>query len=136
MKHVPGHPFGRQILSCRFEDDRRIEFNSRDHDEVLEPEPDDGDHSLFSPAIEFGKDWDRLITEFWRRAELKQGWVESNRSVRKMLADQSLEYDVPPEVNEELRQEIERISLHARSLFQSAAGSAQDSPMRDAEEAQ
>ena len=122
-------------MSCRFYEDRDIQFNAREDGEVDDDPHEDGDHSKFARAIEFDKTWDRLIEEFWRRGVTKQEWVEGDRRVRKMMAEQSLEYDEPPAVNEELRQELESISLYTRIWAQNDANSGQqagsDTPMRE-----
>ena len=133
VKHVVGHPFGRQILSCRFENDREIQFNTRDHHEVSDTGEEDGDYRSFEPAIGIEKTWDLLIKEFWKRANLRLGWAQDHDYVRKMIERQSLEYAMPPAVDEKLTKGIEKVSLSTGDWYPTGCSEQQsgaDTPMR------
>ena len=72
VKHDTGTPFGRLILSARFDSDRFLDFNIRDF-ERREPDEDD-DCTEYQLANLLGADWDGVIQRYWKHVEIRKDW--------------------------------------------------------------
>ena len=82
VEKAPDSLFGKYILSARFDDDRHLDFNTRD---IEGREPDeDGEYTLFELAADLGPQWDEAIELYWKRVRIHLDWNRREEMIKRM----------------------------------------------------
>jgi hypothetical protein len=108
VKHETGTPFGRLILSARFDKDRYLDFNIRDR-ERREPD-EDGDCTEYQLASLLEAEWDGLIQRYWKHVEIKQDWDRRAKIVKESAAFRDFS-SFEPVGGEERMRDIARLTI-------------------------
>jgi hypothetical protein len=78
----PGSRFGRFIWSARFDDNRYIDFNTRDFEQREQDE--DGECTEFQLGAGLGPEWDEAIELYWKHVRSHLDWNRREEMIKRM----------------------------------------------------